>query len=68
MITKLREVYEPFYGTFPRASKHYCRRTNYRVQTHKTTAWIDTEVHAFIDVHYTTKKRHHPARLAGHPA
>jgi len=40
------------------ASKHYCRRTNYRVQTLKTTALIDTETQAVIDVHCTTKKRH----------
>jgi IS5 family transposase len=40
------------------ASKHYCRRTNYRVQTLKTTALVDTETHAILDVHCTTKKRH----------
>jgi len=40
------------------ASKHYCRRTNYRVQTLKTTALVDTESHAIIDVHCTTEKRH----------
>jgi len=40
------------------ASKHYCRRTNYRVQTLKTTALVDTESHAILDVHCTTEKRH----------
>jgi len=33
------------------ASKHYCRRTNYRVQTLKTTALVDIESHAILDVH-----------------
>ena len=40
------------------ASKHYCCRANYRVQTLKTTALVDTESHAILDVHCTTKKRH----------
>jgi len=40
------------------ASKHYCRRTNYRVQTLKATALIDTESQAILDVHCTTEKRH----------
>ena len=40
------------------ASKHYCRRTNYRVQTLKTTALVDTASQAILDVHCTTKKRH----------
>jgi len=40
------------------ASKHYCRRTNYRVQTLKTTALVDTESHAILDVHCTTEKTH----------
>jgi len=40
------------------ASKHYCRRTNYRVQTLKTTALVDTESQAVLDVHCTTRKRH----------
>ncbi|RQG89381.1 IS5 family transposase [Natrarchaeobius chitinivorans] len=40
------------------ASKHYCRRTNYRVQTLKTTALVDTESQAILDVHCTTEKRH----------
>jgi IS5 family transposase len=40
------------------ASKHYCRRTNYRVQTLKTTALVDTDSQAILDVHCTTEKRH----------
>ncbi len=40
------------------ASKHYCRRTNYRVQTLKTTALVNTESQAILDVHCTTEKRH----------
>jgi len=40
------------------ASKHYCRRTNYRVQTLKATALVDTETQAILDVHYTTGKPH----------
>jgi len=40
------------------ASKHYCRRTIYRVQTLKTTALVDTKTQAVLDVHCTTEKRH----------
>lgn len=40
------------------ASKHYCRRTNYRVQTLKATALVDTETQAILDIYCTTKKRH----------
>jgi IS5 family transposase len=40
------------------ASKQYCRRTSYRVQTLKTTALVDTESQAILDVHCTTEKRH----------
>ncbi len=40
------------------ASKHYCRRTNYRVQTLKTTALVDTKTQAVLEVHCTTEKRH----------
>jgi len=40
------------------ASKHYCRRTNYHVQTLKTTALVDTDTQAVLDVHCTTEKRH----------
>ena len=39
-------------------SKHYCRQTNYRVQTLKTTALVDTKTQAVLDVHCTTEKRH----------
>ncbi|REA00967.1 IS5 family transposase [Haloferax sp. Atlit-6N] len=40
------------------ASKHYCRRTNYRVQTLKATALVDTDTQAVLDVHCTTEKTH----------
>ena len=40
------------------ASEHYCRRTNYRVQTLKTTALVDTETQAILDVHISTGKPH----------
>ena len=40
------------------ASRHYCRRTNYRVQTLKTTVLVDTASQAVLDVHCTTGKRH----------
>ena len=39
-------------------SKHYCRWTNYRVQTLKATVLVDTETHAILDVHCTTEKTH----------
>jgi IS5 family transposase len=40
------------------ASKHYCRRTNYRVQTLEATAHVDTETQAILDVHCSTGKPH----------
>jgi hypothetical protein len=40
------------------ASKHYCRRTNYRVQTLKKIALVDTVTRTVLDVRCTTKKRH----------
>jgi len=40
------------------ASNHYCRRTNYCLQTLKTTALVDTGSQAVLDVHCTTEKRH----------
>jgi IS5 family transposase len=40
------------------AIKHYCRRTNYRVQTLKATALDDTETQAILDVHCSTEKPH----------
>jgi len=39
-----------------RASKHYCQRTNYRVQTREATKLVDTESQAILDVHCTTTK------------
>lgn len=38
-------------------SKHYCRRTNHRVQTLKTAAHVDMATNAVLDVHCLTKKR-----------
>ncbi|GGC56952.1 hypothetical protein GCM10007209_18450 [Haloferax sulfurifontis] len=38
------------------ASKHYCRHTNYRVQTLKATALVDTETQGILDC--TTEKTH----------
>ena len=40
-----------------RASRHYCQRTNYRVQTLEATALVDTDSQAILDVHCTTTKR-----------
>jgi IS5 family transposase len=40
------------------ASKHDCQRMNYRVQALKTTALVDTETRAILDIDYTTKKHH----------
>ena len=40
------------------ANKHYCRRTNYRVQTLKTTALGNTKTQAVLDVYCTTELRH----------
>lgn len=37
-----------------RASRHYCQRTNYRVQTLKVTKIVDTESQAVLDVHCST--------------
>jgi IS5 family transposase len=37
-----------------RASRHYCQRTNYRVQTLKVTKLVDTESQAVLDVHCST--------------
>ncbi|MDR5674685.1 IS5 family transposase [Halalkaliarchaeum sp. AArc-GB] len=37
-----------------RASRHYCRRTNYRVQTMKVTKLVDTDTQAILDLHCTT--------------
>src|SRR5699024_3911380 len=40
----------------PPASKHYCDRTNYRVQTIEATKLVDTETQAILDVHCTTTR------------
>ncbi len=36
------------------ASKHYCDRTDYRVQTVEATKLVDTETQAILEVHCTT--------------
>jgi IS5 family transposase len=38
------------------ASKHYCHRTNYRVQTIEATKLVDTDTQAILDVHCTTTR------------
>jgi len=38
------------------ASKHYCDRTNYRVQTVEATKLVDTESQAILDVHCSTTR------------
>ena len=38
------------------ASKHYCDRTNYCVQTVEATKLVDTETQAILDVHCTTTR------------
>ena len=51
----------PMYATFfdrETVSKHSCRQTNYRVQTLRTTALVDTKTQAVLDVHCTTEKRY----------
>ena len=40
-----------------RASRHYCQRTNYRVQMLEATALVDTDSQAILDVHCTTTKQ-----------
>ena len=37
-----------------RASRHYCHRTNYHVQTLKVTKLVDMESQAILDVHCST--------------
>ena len=39
-----------------RASRHYCQRTNYRVQTLKVTKLVDTETQAVLDLHCLTTR------------
>jgi len=46
-----------------RASRHYCRRTNYRVQTLKVTKLVDTETQAVIDLHCSTTRKGSDADL-----
>ncbi|WP_245800645.1 IS5 family transposase [Natrinema saccharevitans] len=48
-----RDVFRP-----RKREQTLCRRTNYRVQTLKVTALVDTESQAILDVHCTIKKRH----------
>jgi hypothetical protein len=38
------------------ASKHYCDRTNYRVQTVESTQLVNIETRAILDVHCTTTR------------
>jgi IS5 family transposase len=40
-----------------RASRHYCQRTNYRVQTLEATTLVDTETQAILDLHCTTTRQ-----------
>jgi IS5 family transposase len=47
-----------------RASKHYCQRTNYRVQTLEATKLVDTDSQAILDVHCTTTKQGSDAEVA----
>jgi IS5 family transposase len=44
-----------FYERSP-ASKHYCDRTNYRVQTIEATKLVDTDTQAILDIHCTTTR------------
>jgi IS5 family transposase len=37
-----------------RASRHYCHRTDYRVQTLKVTKLVDTATQAVLDLHCST--------------
>jgi hypothetical protein len=39
---------DPTFFDCENASKHYCNRTNYRVQTLKTTALADTDSHVIL--------------------
>lgn len=60
MLLKRAELSFNFFSIFDREtiSMHYCRRMNYRVQTLKTTALVDTETQAILDVHCLTRKLH----------
>ena len=46
-----------------RASRHYCYRTNYRVQTLKVTKLVDTEPQDVLDVHCSTTLKRSDADL-----
>jgi len=39
-----------------RASRHYCQRTNYRVQTLEATKLVDTDTQVVLDLHCTTTR------------
>jgi len=45
------------------ASKHYCDRTNYRVQTVEATKLVDTATQAILDVHCTTTREGSDAKV-----
>jgi len=49
-----------------RASRHYCHRTNYHVQTLKVTKLVDTDTQAVLDVHCSTTLEGSDADLCGH--
>jgi hypothetical protein len=50
------------------ASRYYYRRTNYRVQTLKTTALVDSASQAVLNVYCTTRRcARHSDRRAGRP-
>jgi IS5 family transposase len=46
------------------ASRHYCQRTSYRVQTLKVTKLVDTDSQAVLDVHCSTTRDGSDADLA----
>ncbi len=45
------------------ASKHYCGRTDYRVQTLEATKLVDTETQPILDVHCTTTREGSDAEI-----
>jgi IS5 family transposase len=45
------------------ASRHYCRRTNYRVQTLEATTLVDTDSQAICDLHCTTTREGSDAEI-----
>ncbi|SEP31798.1 hypothetical protein SAMN04487948_1477 [Halogranum amylolyticum] len=47
------------------ASRHYCNRTNYRVQKLKVTKLVDTDSQAILDVHCSTTREGSDADLCG---